>query len=83
MFFSAEKNNSTEERADMFSIEKFERIVSNYEGRITARNDEGTEFRVEFEWHTRSAGFYDDMICRDWAEVMDNTNAHVAVKITK
>jgi len=61
---------------------KFEKIVENHEGRITAHDDFGN-YRVEFDWHARAAGFYDDMICREWAEVIDNTNAHVAVKITR
>lgn len=58
------------------------KIVAAHQGTITAHDDYGT-YRVEFTWHTRSAGFYDDMFCRDWAEILDNANDHVTVKITK
>lgn len=61
---------------------KIAKIAAQHEGTITARDDFGT-FRVEFEWHMRSAGFYDDMICREWAEIIDNTNKHVAIRITR
>lgn len=61
---------------------KIHKIAAQHEGTITAHDDFGN-YRVEFEWHMRSAGFYDDMVCREWAEVIENTNAHVIVKITK
>ena len=46
------------------TAERVERIAEENGGRITAANDQGTCFRVEFPVSTRAAGFYDDMVTR-------------------
>ena len=44
---------------------RFEKVIAEHNGRITARDDAGTVFRVDFPISTRAAGFYDDMISRN------------------
>ena len=65
----------------MTKSEKFEKAVASHQGRITAKDDFGT-YRVEFDWHIRAAGFYDEMFGNGWSEILENTNSHLTIKIT-
>jgi hypothetical protein len=66
----------------MTATEKLHRSVNQTNGTITAANDEGTRYRIEFPLSTRAASFYDDAITYGWeATYQDPARCVVVVNL--